>query len=219
MREPDIAAPEVTTSTGTVQLRARERRERILDAALQVFTRRGYREATMDDVAVAAQTSKGGVYFHFPGKEALFLALLDRSAELLLRRTNEALAAAPDPARKLDAALDVILRLFSEHRPLARLFLVEALAAGPAVHHALVAVRHRFATLIASELERAQEQGTLPPLDAHLAATVCFGAVYEVVTQWLLSGQPAELTQAAPELRRLLRRMLGIPEFPENGQT
>lgn len=219
MRGHDSAAPEVTTSTGALQLRARERRERILDAALQVFTRRGYREATMDDVAVAARTSKGGVYFHFPGKEALFLALLDRSAELLLRRTNEALAAAPDPAGKLDAALDVILRLFSEHRALARLFLVEALAAGPAVHHALIEVRYRFATLIASELERAQEQGAIPPLDAHLAATACFGAVYEVVTQWLLSGQPTELTQAAPELRRLLRRMLGIPESPENGKT
>ncbi len=215
MRQQDNTVPGVATPTGTAQLRARERRERILDAALQVFTRRGYRDATMDDVATAARTSKGGLYFHFPGKEALFLALLDRSAELLLRRTNEALAAAPDPARKLDAALDVILRLFSEHRALARLFLVEALAAGPGIHHALVEIRHRFATLIASELERAQRHGALPPLNPHLAALACFGAVYEVVTQWLLSGQPPELTQAAPELRRLLRRMLGIPEPPD----
>jgi AcrR family transcriptional regulator len=195
-----------------LQPRAQERRERILEAALQVFTRRGYREATMDEVAEAAATSKGGVYFHFPGKEALFLALLDRSASHLLERTAAALAAAPDPAAKLDAALDVVLQLFSTHRALARLFLVEALAAGPVIQTALVDVRRRFAALIAQELAAAQARGALPPLDPELAATVCFGALYELVTQWLLTGSPADLMHVAPELRRLLRRMLGIAQ-------
>jgi len=199
-------------SSETMQARARERRERILDAALEVFTRRGYREATMDDVAEAAATSKGGVYFHFPGKEQLFLALLERSADLLLQRTAEALARASDPAAKLDTALDVVLRLFTAHRALARLFLVEALAAGPAIQRALVDVRRRFTGLIARELIAAREAGVIGPIDPDLAATACFGALYEVVTQWVLTGQPADLEQAAPELRRLLRRMIGIPD-------
>ncbi|MCS7051947.1 MAG: TetR/AcrR family transcriptional regulator [Thermomicrobium sp.] len=201
-----------------LQPRARERRERILDAALRIFTQRGYREATMDEVAEAARTSKGGLYFHFPGKEALFLALLDHSAELLLQRIRSALASASDPAEQLDAALAVVLRLFSEHRALARLFLVEALAAGPTIHHALVRVRRRFAALIAAELERASAQDRSASLDPQLVATACFGALYEVVTQWLLSGEPTDLVESAPQLRLILRRILGLPEPSEDDQ-
>ncbi len=193
------------------QLRARERRERILDAALQVFTRRGYRDATMDEVAEAAATSKGGVYFHFPGKEALFLALLERSAELLHQRIVTALEQAEDPGAKLDAALEVVLRLFAEHRSLARLFLIEALAGSSTIQLALAAMRRRFARLIVSELERSRRAGMLAIEDPELAAIAAFGALYEVVTQWLLTGTPADLRQIAPELRILLRRLFGLP--------
>lgn len=214
--------PETTNRVAeepVLQARARERRERILDAALEVFTRRGYREATMDEVAEAAATSKGGVYFHFPGKEQLFLALLERSADLLLQRTADALAQVADPAAKLDTALAVVLRLFSTHRALARLFLVEALAAGPAIQRALVDIRRRFAALIARELAAARDAGVIGPHDPDLAATACFGALYEVVTQWVLSGHPSDLEQAAPELRRLLRRMLDLPVPEREGDT
>ena len=51
--------------------------ERILDAAFSTFAGRGYRDASMDDIASAAETSKGGVYFHFPTKESLLAAVLE----------------------------------------------------------------------------------------------------------------------------------------------
>ena len=50
----------------------RARREQILDAAFNTFARRGYRDTAMDEIAAAAETSKGGVYFHFATKEAIF---------------------------------------------------------------------------------------------------------------------------------------------------
>jgi TetR/AcrR family transcriptional regulator, regulator of autoinduction and epiphytic fitness len=48
------------------------RRRALLSAAIQVFARFGYRRASMDEVARAAQLSRQGLYFHFPTKEALF---------------------------------------------------------------------------------------------------------------------------------------------------
>ena len=47
-------------------------RERILHAALEVFARKGYHRAMVDDIVRASDTSKGAVYNHFPNKEALF---------------------------------------------------------------------------------------------------------------------------------------------------
>lgn len=50
----------------------------ILDAALQEFSQAGYAGARMDDIALRAGLSKGGLYAHFPSKEAVFVALLER---------------------------------------------------------------------------------------------------------------------------------------------
>ncbi len=51
----------------------------ILDAALQEFSQAGYAGARMDDIALRAGLSKGGLYAHFPSKEAVFVALLERN--------------------------------------------------------------------------------------------------------------------------------------------
>jgi AcrR family transcriptional regulator len=60
------------------EARRAETRNRLLDAAAEVFTRLGFHAATVDDVAAEAGHTKGAVYSNFAGKEALFLALLDR---------------------------------------------------------------------------------------------------------------------------------------------
>ena len=51
------------------QERGQTRRQRILDAAVLVFGRKGYRDAGMEDIALEAETSKGGVYFRFPASK------------------------------------------------------------------------------------------------------------------------------------------------------
>jgi AcrR family transcriptional regulator len=53
-------------------------REHLLDAALEVFGRRGYYAASVDEIAAEAGYSKGAVYSNFSNKEELFLALIDR---------------------------------------------------------------------------------------------------------------------------------------------
>ena len=101
-----------------------------MDAALEIFARDGYGDAAVDDIARASTTSKGGVYFHFPSKQALFLCLLDEAAQVLIDRVERAMAAQSDAIAKGDAALRTVLHTFGNHRTLARLMLVEAPGAG-----------------------------------------------------------------------------------------
>jgi len=54
-------------------------RARLLEAARDVFVSAGYRGATLDSIAARAGFTKGAVYWHFPGKPALFLALVAES--------------------------------------------------------------------------------------------------------------------------------------------
>jgi AcrR family transcriptional regulator len=57
-------------------------RRAVLDAALYLFSRQGYRATAVRDIARRARVSTGNLYHHFPDKEAIFLALLDEYLEL-----------------------------------------------------------------------------------------------------------------------------------------
>lgn len=193
------------------QVRGEVRRQRILEAATEVFSRRGYRDAAMDEIAGESQTSKGGLYFHFPNKQALFLSLLDRMAGLLMSRAEAAIAAEPDPVAKIDAALLVVLQTFASHRTLARLFLVDALGAGREFNARMMEIHRDFAGLIAQHLDDAIRLDAVAPIDTQIAGMAWFGALNEVVTNWVLEENPGPLEARYPALRTILRRSIGVP--------
>jgi TetR/AcrR family transcriptional repressor of uid operon len=55
-----------------------QRRKKILDAATKVFSEKGFNAATLDDIATAAEVSKGSIYNHFDSKEAMIDGLSQR---------------------------------------------------------------------------------------------------------------------------------------------
>lgn len=193
------------------QQRGYERKQRILDAALDVFSHRGYQRAAVDEIAGEARTSKGGLYFHFPSKQSMFLALLDRMASLLLDRMESALQVEEDPSARLDAALRTAIRTFAAHKTLARLFLIDALGAGHEFDARLAEIQGGFAALIKRHLDEAVVAGAIPPLDTGVTSVAWFGAVNQIVTRWVLLGQPTHLEDAYPALRALLLRSVGLP--------
>jgi AcrR family transcriptional regulator len=188
-----------------VQERSRTRRERLLDAALEVFTARGYSESAVDDIARISETSKGGLYFHFPSKQALFLALLDQASTALLERVAAAMAAERDPLARGEAALREVLHVFGGHRLLAHLLLIEAVGAGKEFSLKLNEIHAAFAALIAGCLDDAVREGQIPPLDVHIAANAWYGAVNQTVLRWLMTGEPSRLEDTYPALRAILR--------------
>ena len=194
------------------QERSTRRRERILDAAFTVFSRRGYRAAGVDEVGRQAETSKGGVYFHFPTKEALFLELLKTTADRLVAKVERSIVAVPDPIDRADVALRTVLGVFAGHRTMARLFLIDALGAGPEFQSELQRLHERFSGLIAEQLDAAVEEGLIQPLDTEVAAMAWFGALNEVVMRWLMAEDHGRLDDAYPTLRAILLRSVGIPE-------
>jgi TetR/AcrR family fatty acid metabolism transcriptional regulator len=201
----------------SIQERSRSRRQRLLDAALAVFTEKGYSDTAVDHVAKASDTSKGGLYFHFPSKQALFLTLLDEASDSLLRRVKSAMASEPDPLARGEAALHEVLLAFAEHRLLARLLLIEAVGAGREFNVRLNELHRDFANLIAACLDEAVENGQLPPLDTQIAAYAWYGAVNQIVLRWLMTGEPRDLEEAYPNLRALL--LHGVAGMGQGGRT
>lgn len=83
------------------------RRTQLLDAALDVFARYGFRKTSMDEVARAAQVSRQGLYLHFPTKEDLFRATVEHLLQGALERAEARLSAAElDLESRLVGAFD-----------------------------------------------------------------------------------------------------------------
>ena len=193
-------------------------RDRILQAALQVFAERGYHRAIVDDIVRASQTSKGAVYHHFPNKEALFLALVDEFSARLAEAVASAIADAHGALEKVEAALRAGLLTFSRHRELARILLLESVSLGRAYEAKRAEVHGRFAALIRAHLDEAVSEGSISPLDTRVATLAWLGAVNEVVVQWLQGDEPDLLERAVPALTPMLLRSIGA-EKPIGAMT
>ena len=171
----------------------------------------------MDEIATESETSKGGLYFHFPNKQTIFVALLDRMAALLMTRAESAIMAESDPMARIDVALEVVLNTFGSHRRLTRVFLVDAVGAGRELNEKILEIRREFSEMIARHLQEGVATGAIPAIDVKVAAMAWFGAINEVVLNWVLQENPAPLEESLPTLRALLRRSVGATEKSGTG--
>jgi len=89
------AGDRVDGRTRAARAQGRDAREELLTAALRVFARRGYREASVDEIASEAGYSKGALYWHFGSKAELLDALIEERIDAPMREKVALLASAP----------------------------------------------------------------------------------------------------------------------------
>jgi TetR/AcrR family fatty acid metabolism transcriptional regulator len=186
-------------------------RGRILDAALNVFSRKGYHDSSVDEIVDESHTSKGSVYFHFPNKQTLFLALVDKFADLLERRITEAISQHDEGIARVSAALQACLETFGKYRPLAKIMLVQAVGLGAIFEEKRLEINQRFISLIQTYLDEAIAVGDITATDTEVVATAWMGAIYQVVIQWVYTGEP-EPDRILLTLHPMLLRSVGFEE-------
>lgn len=166
-------------------------RERILDAAMNIFSAKGFHDTKLDEIVSEASISKGSIYFHFPNKEKLFIALVDQFADVIERRAREAIDEEGRGILRVQAALEAVLETFSKYRVPAKLLLVQAVGLGAVFERKRMEVTDRFALLIKTYLDEAVADGSVAPVNTHIVAHAWMGAIYSVVIQWVYTGEPS----------------------------
>ena len=165
-------------------------KDRILDAALDVFSRKGFYNARMDEIVEESHTSKGAIYFHFPNKERLFLALVDQFANLLERRIVAAISEEEVGMARVQVAVETTLSTFGRYRRQAKVLLVQASGLGNVFEQKRMGINERFAGLIATYLQEAVDVGEIEPLDVEVVSHAWMGAIYNIVIRWVYMGEP-----------------------------
>jgi AcrR family transcriptional regulator len=136
------------------RLKPEQRRELILDSALQAFSELGYHAASVDAMARGAGTTKAVIYDHFASKRELYEAVVLRE----LRLAFEVMEAAARDASDFPERLRAFLRAFFAHnrdRPHASRIMLETVDAGPAVGDWQRRTQSRATAAIAAQLAEA----------------------------------------------------------------
>ena len=183
-------------------------RERLLDAAGEVFAAKGVLAVTIADVAAAAGCARGTVYRSFPDREALRQAFVEREARRVWRRVGEQLDPAAPPADRLVAGVLVAVAEVRADPVLAAWFTGDAAVASGQLSLQAGAVRRLTGRWVRSLLADAVADGTARP---GLDPAVATDAVVRVILSLLTIPAAARSARAAVAAERSLVEALLVP--------
>jgi AcrR family transcriptional regulator len=84
--------------------RGRATREQLIEVATRLFAEQGYEDTSIEAVLTAAGVSRGALYHHFPGKDALFEAVVESVENRTMAALSKVVGDEPDPVAALNAA-------------------------------------------------------------------------------------------------------------------
>ncbi len=185
----------------TERLKAAERREQIVQAAIELFSRKGFRGTTTREIAEAVGISEAGLFKYFATKEDLYTAIIEAKA-----RTDEVIAlAAPAAACGDDAGVfrAVGLHFLEEVQrdtSLMRLLLFSALEGHELSEMFFRSRVRRLHEFLADYIRAGAAAGRFRPLDPLLAARAFLGMVFHNLLIHELFGVKREPTQGVQEV-------------------
>jgi AcrR family transcriptional regulator len=182
-------------------------RAQLIDIATRLFASRGYEDTSIEAVLQEAGVSRGSLYHHFAGKEALFEAVLDDVETRVGRQTIAAAVGADGPASALRAAFLAWIKLAGDP-VVQRILLIDAPAVLGWERWRAMEERHALGAIRAT-LQAIADQGKLRPDLVGTLAHVLLASVNEIALVVARSDDPAAaMREGADAIDELLRRLL-----------
>jgi AcrR family transcriptional regulator len=175
----------------TAEERRAERRERLLDAGLELFGTQGYANTSIEALCAATRLNPRYFYESFKTREELLRAVYDRHMGRLAAAVDAALRDAPgDPAARVATGLGAFVRTQLADRRAARITYLEIVGVSLELERHRRDVLRGFAGLVEREADALAAAGLLPARDHHLTALALGGAVDGLLTDCFTNPDP-----------------------------
>ena len=192
--------------------RTDDKRQRILNAAVKVFARKGYFAAKVSEIAHKADVADGTIYLYFKNKEDILVSLFDEVMAEHIERAKVELAAAETAPDKLRAIAAHHLSMLGANRDLAIVFQVELRQSTKFMERFTASWLQDYFAIVQQVIEEGQREGSLrPDMPRKLVAKAFFGVLDEMVTSWVVSHKDYDLAQLAGPVVDLLLRGAAVP--------
>src|SRR5688572_4680011 len=175
-----------------------DKREAILRAAIKVFAGYGYFNSKVSDIAREAGIADGTVYLYFKSKDEILHSIFDRAMAEFIAEGRQELASIAGPAARLTRIAELHLEKLGADRDLAVVFQVELRGSTKFMQEFSAAGFGEYLDIIRRTIADGQAagdfRGDIKPV---IAAKIFYGALDEMVTNWVLSEKPYPLVPLA----------------------
>lgn len=175
-------------------------RQRLLDAAVRIFSRDGYAAAKLADIATLAGVTRGAIAHHFGGKAEIFRALIEERHGVVGETVEAARAGGGGPLETLRALLvGLLVRLETDdsYRMMNELMLFQR-GGIPPEFASVLSTGSSYETGIVRLLALGVERGEVrADVDLRTAALAALGLAAGVGANWLLSSRETSLSELA----------------------
>jgi AcrR family transcriptional regulator len=174
--------------------RAERTREQILRAGLKIFSEKGFEGATMDDIALELEATKGLLYYHFKTKEEILSAILKNSPVIAaLEATLSTMDYRPF-AEAVRTSISRALEILETHRDFIRFLNIQSLLSGKEAEVVYTEVIDRLRQLVAQGVEFYKTTGEVrADADANHWSTMMVSLVISYFLQKQMFGASAKL--------------------------
>lgn len=200
----DRAAPEAAPAEGKKKSSLDEKREKIFQAAQQVFAEKGYHRATIDEIAALSGIGKGSVYRYFKSKKDLLGQLLAEKYDEIIRRLVQILSRDQDVLLQIQEMIEVWIRFIEENHVVYRLIQNEAITLKGGE-------KSMFYDFLVTQLPMFKERIVALNREKLLKTTNFYTVFYGilgfidgVVQKWFRQGRSYRLTEEIPVILEVL---------------
>jgi TetR/AcrR family fatty acid metabolism transcriptional regulator len=181
-----------------------DKREAILRAAIKVFAGKGYFNSKVADIAKEAGIADGTVYLYFKSKDEILHSFFDRAMEDFIAEGKKQLAEIEGAQEKLRRIAQLHLERLGADRELAIVFQVELRGSTKFMQEFSAAGFAEYLDIIRETIAEGQRQGVFrKDLKPVVVAKILYGALDEMVTNWILSQKSYPLAPMADEVLKV----------------
>ena len=181
-----------------------DKREAILRAGVKVFAEKGFFNSKVADVARAAGIADGTVYLYFKSKDEVLHSIFDQAMEKFISEGQSELKHIDSPVARLEKIAQLHLKRLGDDRELAIVFQVELRGSTKFMEEFSAAGFHEYLEVIRSTIESGQKAGLFrDDIKPVICAKILYGALDEMVTNWVLSKRSYPLAPMADEVLKI----------------
>ena len=190
----------MASTRGTVT----DKRAAILNAATGVFAEKGFFNSKVADIAKAAGVADGTVYLYFKNKDDVLHSIFDRAMEEFIGDGRRELELLSKPEDKLRRIAELHLERLGADREMAIVFQVELRGSIKFMQEFSAAGFSEYLDIIRKTIEEGQKNGVFrTDLKPVVCAKIFYGALDEMVTNWIISNKSYQLAPMANEVLKI----------------
>ncbi|MBB5172682.1 TetR/AcrR family transcriptional regulator [Texcoconibacillus texcoconensis] len=177
----------------------------IIDAAVSVIAENGYHNSQVSKIAKKAGVADGTIYLYFKNKEDILVSLFEEKMGVFVQKSKERLAEQETIEDKLYTLIEMHLCQLEADHDLAIVTQLELRQSNIALRNEINEVLKAYYGLIDHIIDEGVEQGVFPhSLNKRVARQMTFGAIDEVVTNWVMKDMRYDLVELAHPLKEMI---------------